>query len=238
MPAPLVRNGVWRAALAALAIVAVSMVLARIPCDVQAWQRFAARMPLLPAGIAYVTAYVAVTFFFVFGKDVFWLIGAALFGPALSAALIYSAELINLVILFTLARRFGREFVRRHTRAGVLARIDACTGELGFFWLVALRAVPLVPYRFQDLAAGLTRLSLRRYAAAAAIGSPLKIALVQYVIAVVGYKALYDPVAIARALTENPAIVAGCAVYCLLIIAVGIRLGATNNKGKTHGSAN
>jgi len=139
--------------------------------------------PLALSGVIFVVLYVGVTFSMWAAKDLFKLVGALLYGAPLSAFLIWIAESLNAALLFLLARSMGRGFVEK--RMGTrYARLDERIESLSFGDLLFLRAVILIPFRFQDLAAGLTRMDLKRYLSAVLLGSPLRIFVVQFFLVV------------------------------------------------------
>lgn len=133
------------------------------------------RLPLLFSGILFVLLYCIVTFFILLSKDIFKFMGAVLFGAYLSTIMLLIAEIINACILFNLSRYLGRSFVEKSLR-GKYNNLDERLGKgLSFLWLFLFRAVPLIPFRFLDLACALTRVSFRRYLVAVIFGSPLRI---------------------------------------------------------------
>jgi len=105
-----------------------------------------------------------------------------LFGAYISTVFIWIAEMCNIAILFHISRVLGRDFVEQ--RMGKrLASLDEKIEQSGFWGIFALRIVPLVPFRFLDLAAGLTKISFRKYFLVSAIGSPLRIFWIQFILA-------------------------------------------------------
>lgn len=163
-----------------------------IDIDTDEISRYLAGFPLALSGLVYIILYIAVSFFIFFAKDIFWLSGAILFGPILSTVFICIAEFFNAMILFSLARLLGREYVAGSLK-GRYKELDAKLGNISFFWLFVFRAAPLIPYRFMDLAAGLTKINFRKYLLAVIIGSPVKMFWIQYVLYGVGKNVLKDP---------------------------------------------
>ncbi len=102
---------------------------------------------------------------------------------------IWIAEIINATILFHLSRKLGRGFVEDKLK-GTLARLDEKIASSGFWGVFALRIVPLVPFRFLDLAAGLTKISFRNYLTAVIFASPLRIFWIQFILAAIGQQLL------------------------------------------------
>lgn len=187
-------------------------------------------IPLVYSALVYVISYVVVTFFLFFSKDIFWLLGALIFGPGLSAILIWFAELVNAVILFNLSRAFGRGYVEARLGLKETAGLGRRLAGLSFFWLFILRAVPLIPYRFLDLAAGLTPLSFRRYMLAAILGSPVKIFWMQYILAAVGRAAILNPKAVADYFSGHPKLLIFSLVYVVFVIMVAMRFNPKEKK--------
>lgn len=190
--------------------------------DTQAIQKSLQRFPLFYSGIIYVVLYVIVTFFVFFSKDVFWLMAAVLFGPLLSALFICIAEIINAFILFYLARSLGRAYIEKRL-SEKYKKLDEKLGNINFSWLLIFRIAPLIPYRFLDLAAGLTRIHFRRYLAAVILGSPFKIFWIQYVLFGVGINT-FNPYALAEYFLDNKTLFIFSLVYIMLVIAVVVKI--------------
>lgn len=194
-----------------------------IPVDANAIARLLERIPLFYSGAAYVVAYVVITFFVFFAKDIFWVVGALLFGAALSTVLICAAEACNAGILFFLSRRFGRGYVDvslsvRHKR------LDQRLSGAGFGWLFMLRAAPLIPYRFLDLSAGLTGMRFSRYLAAVVLGTPVRAFWIQSILAGVGMAVLTDPLSIPAYVQYHPELFWLSLCYTIGVVAVMRRL--------------
>lgn len=191
--------------------------------DAQEIQNILLQINPFYSGIIFVFLYVIITFFFLFSKDVFWVMGAVLFGPFLSTLLIWIAEVINAFVLFYFARKLGRVFVEQKT-AGRLAGLDERLGKLSLVWLFLLRAVPLIPYRFLDLSAGLTSIPFRKYVLAVILGSPVKTLWVQYVLAGVGQGVLHNPGLIVDYFMGNKVLLAVSLLYPVLAALVIIKI--------------
>lgn len=190
--------------------------------------------PLIAGALVFVLLYCLVTFFIWFSKDIFRLVAAVLFGPFLSALFIWLAEIINTCILFSLARVLGRGFVEK-LLSKKYSNFDQSLAGINFFWLFVLRFVPLVPFRFLDLAVGLTKISFRKYISAVILGSPLRILWVQVVLAGVGKAVLDDPYILMDYLSKNKGILIFSWIYLVLVIIVAVKFKSRKAK-KTNGS--
>lgn len=186
-------------------------------------QKYLARFPLTYAGIVFVILYVIITFFVFFSNDIFKFVGAFLFGAYISTLFVLVAEIINAFILFYLARYLGRGFVEKSLQAK-FNNLDERLGEVNFLWLFLFRSVPLIPFRFLDLGAGLTRISFRRYLAAVILGSPLRIFWLQYVLAGTGEAVFNDLEAIREFLLQNRAVFLLTLFYFILVIVVAFKV--------------
>ena len=191
--------------------------------DTKTIQNSLSGFPLAYSAILYVIFYVILTFFIFFSKDVFWLVGAVLFGAYLSTLLIWVAEIINAFILFNLARHLGRSFVDHHLDEKY-RHLDEKLGRLSFFWLFIFRAAPLIPHRFLDLGAGLTKIKFRRYLMAVIFGTPFKIFWIQYILAGVGASVFNNPSALVGYFLSNKILFIISLIYPLLVIAVAFKL--------------
>ncbi len=162
-----------------------------IPFDIEFYKQFLAQYPLALSGLIFVVAYVIMTFFVWFSKDLFRLAAAILFGAYWSTLFVWIAEMINLVILFHISRNLGREFVEQKFKLKPVVTAD----DGHYFWRVfALRIVPIIAFKFLDLGFGLTKISFRKYFISL-IASPLRIFWVQFILAGVGDALFKDPLA-------------------------------------------
>lgn len=184
---------------------------------------FLAKFPLFISGLIFILLYCVLTFFIFFSKDILWVASAVLFGPLISSIFIWIAEIINVFILFYLSRILGRKFVENSLDNSKFKELDQRLGNLNIIWLFILRVTPLIPYRFMDMAAGLTRISFRKYLIAAVLGSPLKIFWMQYILAGVGEAILKNPLVAADFFMQHRQVLLFTMIYPVLIIIVLIK---------------
>jgi len=189
-----------------------------------------AQLPIFVSALLYVVLYITVTFFIFFSKDIFWFIGALLFGPFLSASLICIAELTNAVILFHLSRFLGRGYVEKRL-SDKYRTLDRKLSGLNLFWLLVFRAAPLVPYRFMDLAAGLTGIRFRKYFVAVFFGTPLKMFWIQYIIYAVGKSIINNPFALMEYFLGNRTLFLFSFLYVILVVMVVIKMVKREKRG-------
>ncbi|MFA5157301.1 MAG: VTT domain-containing protein [Candidatus Omnitrophota bacterium] len=194
-------------------------------------ESFFSRFPLIYSGIIFICLYVVITFFFWLSKDIFKLVSAFIFGAYVSALLILIAEAINAAVLFSLSRFLGRQFVKDHL-GNISAGLDKKISSSGFLGLFLLRSVPLVPFRFLDLAAGLADVSFKRYMAVVCLGSPVRIFWVQYIISGAGKGILKDPQELVNYLGTNKAALIFSFIYLVLVIFVAIKMRKSKHAGK------
>ena len=193
------------------------------PIDTLAIETSLKRFPVFYSGIIFIALYVVITFFIWLSKDIFRFMAAVLFGAYLSTLFIYIAETINAFILFYTARYLGRGFVENTLKANRKDLDDRLAG-VNFFWLFIFRSVPLIPFRFLDLGAGLTKISFKKYLAAVILGSPLRIFWVQFVLSGVGKSIFAKPDALIEYLSANKALFTLSLAYLLLVILVALKL--------------
>ncbi len=127
--------------------------------EVRAW-------PLAP--LAFVLLYTAAAALALPGSAL-TLAGGALFGLWLGLALNWLGATAGATLAFLLARRLGRDFVRRRLK-GRVAALDEQAGRHGFRAVLLLRLVPLIPFNALNYGAGISSVRLRDYVAASAIG--------------------------------------------------------------------
>ncbi len=120
------------------------------------------------APLAFVALYVVATALD-FSGAVLTLAGGAVFGFVWGAVLNTIGANLGASAAFWVTRRLGREGLQAFlgARLGALDRVSA---EQGFAWLLRLRLIPVVPFNLLNIAAGLTAMPWRTFAAATAIG--------------------------------------------------------------------
>jgi len=191
--------------------------------DAQGIENYFKRFPVVYSGILFIILYVIVTFFIWLSKDVFRFTAAIVFGAYWSTLFIWIAETANAVILFYCARFLGRSFVENSLKGGV-KNLDQRLAKINFFWLFMFRATPLIPFRFLDLACGLTPIAFSRYMWAVIFASPLRIFWVQYILAGVGKSIFSDPAAFSGYLSQNPTVFVFSLIYILVVFLVALKL--------------
>jgi uncharacterized membrane protein YdjX (TVP38/TMEM64 family) len=129
---------------------------------------FVAERPVV-APLLYMLAYVAVVAFSLPGGAVMTLAGGFLFGPWLGAAAAVVAATLGACALFLAARYALAETLAR--RAGpLMAKVRGGLQRDGFWYLLSLRLLPVVPFWFLNLAPALAGMRLLPYAAATFLG--------------------------------------------------------------------
>lgn len=119
--------------------------------------------------LLYVLAYVGVVAFSLPGGAVMTLAGGFLFGPWLGAAAAVAGATLGACALFLAARYALAETLAR--RAGpLMAKLRAGLQRDGFWYLLSLRLLPVVPFWLLNLAPALAGMRLAPYAAATFLG--------------------------------------------------------------------
>jgi uncharacterized membrane protein YdjX (TVP38/TMEM64 family) len=185
MPHPLASAAAPRAAARAsrlwpLALIAVAVALAYafglhryLSLDALAAHRAAlvdlvAERPVA-AAMLYVAAYVGVVALSLPGGAVMTLAGGFLFGPWLATALTVFGATIGACLLFLAARSALAPLVAERAKP-LLDRVRPGLEREGFFYLLSLRLIPVVPFWLLNLAPALVGMRFLPYAAATAIG--------------------------------------------------------------------
>jgi uncharacterized membrane protein YdjX (TVP38/TMEM64 family) len=127
-----------------------------------------AARPVLAAG-AYVLAYILVVALSLPGGAVMTLAGGFLFGALLGTGLTVVGATLGACALFLAARTSLAPFVAGRA-AGLLDRVRPGLERDGFFYLLTLRLIPVVPFWLANLAPALVGMPFAPYAAATAIG--------------------------------------------------------------------
>lgn len=129
---------------------------------------FVAGSPVL-AALLYVGAYVLVVAFSLPGGAVMTVAGGFLFGPWLGAALAVAGAALGASALFLAARHALADTLAR--KAGpLLGRVWDELRRDGFWYLLSIRLVPVVPFWLANLAPALAGMPFPAYAAATLLG--------------------------------------------------------------------
>lgn len=129
---------------------------------------FVSGSPVL-AALVYVAAYVLVVAFSLPGGAVLTVTGGFLFGPWAGAALAVVGATLGASALFLAARHALADTLAR--RAGpLLGRVRDELRRDGFWYLLALRLVPVVPFWLANLAPALAGMPFPAYAGATLLG--------------------------------------------------------------------
>ncbi|BDG71070.1 TVP38/TMEM64 family protein [Roseomonas fluvialis] len=127
-----------------------------------------AARPVVAAG-AYVLAYVGVVALSLPGGVVMTLAGGLLFGPWVGTALTVVGATVGACLLFLAARSALAPLVAGRA-AGLVDRIRPGLERDGFFYLLTLRLIPVVPFWLANLAPALVGMPFGAYAAATFLG--------------------------------------------------------------------
>jgi uncharacterized membrane protein YdjX (TVP38/TMEM64 family) len=88
--------------------------------------------------------------------------GGAIFGSVWGTVWTSIAAILAAVLSFAFSRSIGRNFVEKKL-AGKWQSIDREMHQGGFFYMFAIRLLPLIPYGMVNFAAGLTSIRFRDY---------------------------------------------------------------------------
>lgn len=103
----------------------------------------------------------------------------AVFGIVWGVTWVLIGAEIAAIIAFLIARRLGRSRLEHRLDPHLLARVDAAVEQHGMLALLVLRLVPTFHFDLVSYAAGLTAMSLSRFAIATLVGmTPPVIAIV------------------------------------------------------------
>jgi uncharacterized membrane protein YdjX (TVP38/TMEM64 family) len=129
---------------------------------------FVSESPAL-AALLYVGAYVLVVAFSLPGGAVMTVAGGFLFGPWTGAALAVAGATLGASALFLAARHALADTLAR--RAGpLLGRVRDELRRDGFWYLLSIRLIPVVPFWLANLAPALAGMPFPAYAAATLLG--------------------------------------------------------------------
>lgn len=121
------------------------------------------------AGLGFALAYAAVVAFSLPGGAVMSLSAGFLFGPVLGTAIAVVAATTGACLVFLGARHaLGQALAAR--AGGVMAKLGEALRRDGFWYLLSLRLLPVVPFWLANLAPALAGMPFRSYALATLLG--------------------------------------------------------------------
>ncbi len=144
--------------------------------DIDPVQRYISGFPVYISGLFFIILYVvATTVLWIGPKDILKIFCAGFFGANVGFALIYIGELCNAIIMFSLARSLGREYVVKRLSKKKIDQLDQTPKDTSFFGAFVLRINPLVPYRILDIASGLSKISFHKFILVYIVGAPARL---------------------------------------------------------------
>jgi uncharacterized membrane protein YdjX (TVP38/TMEM64 family) len=157
----------------------------------QAIRDYVSTFPALLVPLLYIGIYVVGTVLF-FPGVALSLAGWLLFDLFEATLYTWIGATLGATLAFLLARLLGRNFFAQ-LLAGRLQTLDERLSRNGFFNLLILRLVPLIPFNAINFGAGLTSIRLRDYVLATAIGILPGTFIYQYLFSRVGEANPFDP---------------------------------------------
>ncbi|MCA9400321.1 MAG: TVP38/TMEM64 family protein [Candidatus Omnitrophica bacterium] len=193
--------------------------------DIETLRQFFSQYPLGISGAVYIILYIVSTTFIWFGlKDVLRIAGAIIFGPWVSTLLVWLGEMGNCFTLFHISRFLGRGFVQERFYLNS-DKLDAVKHKTGFWWILALRINPLVPFRLMDLSFGLTAVKFQKYFWINVFASIPRLFWLQYIIAGIGENIFKDMSSMLTYLLENPFLIIYSSIYFLVVFLLTVFAG-------------
>jgi uncharacterized membrane protein YdjX (TVP38/TMEM64 family) len=194
--------------------------------DLAACKDFLYSLPIFLSGIIFVILYVGLTCLIWFGpKDFLRVSSALIYGPYWSTVFVCVGEMLNLVVMFHLSRRLGRDYVQSkfNIKPADLDKVK----EKGSIWgILALRINMLFSYRVLDLAYGLTQVEFKKYFWTSFFAAPLRIFVVQAVLSAIDLSKLKDPSGMFQYFTDfllsRQDILILCMSYVVIVMVISI----------------
>lgn len=94
---------------------------------------------------------------------IFYVVGAIVFGPFLSWALIMIGVSIGSSIAFKLSKKYGRSFIEKHVPEKHISKFDKLSEKYGAISIFILRVNPLTSSDVWSYAAGMTKIKFSRF---------------------------------------------------------------------------
>ncbi|MCE7792007.1 TVP38/TMEM64 family protein [Salipaludibacillus sp. CUR1] len=107
--------------------------------------------------------------FVLFPASVFAVAGGLAFGPFLGPVVTYAGSLTGAILSFLLVRRLGSRFIQKSWR-GRGKHIQKKIEDNGFFYITALRIIPVINFDFVSYLSALSRIPFNKYLAGTMVG--------------------------------------------------------------------
>ena len=95
---------------------------------------------------------------------------AALFGWIYGALLSWFSAMVGAILCFYIAKFLGREFIEKLTSKSALASVDSFFEKHGKYAILIARLLPFLSFDLISYAAGLTKMKIKDFVIATAIG--------------------------------------------------------------------
>jgi uncharacterized membrane protein YdjX (TVP38/TMEM64 family) len=126
-----------------------------------------------PAVAAFVLLFMTVTAAFIPAALLLTLMGGFVFGPWIGTGATVLGATLGAIITFATVRTAAGEWLHKHvaSRHGHMEAVMDGVERHAFFYVLALRLTPLLPFGLVNIAAGLSKAPLRPYALATLLGA-------------------------------------------------------------------
>lgn len=137
-----------------------------------------ARQHEIEAGLLFMGVFVALSLFLP-GAALLTLLGGYVFGVVRATLYADAATTIAAVACFVVTRKLSGKWVQKRY-AEQLESFNGHIAEYGYLYLLVIRFVPMVPFFWINLTAGLTKIKVRTFAWTTAVGSVPGIIIFSY----------------------------------------------------------
>jgi len=121
------------------------------------------------APLIYIAIYVVATLL-ILPSTALNLLGGALFGFWMGVVWTSIAAILAAIAAFLFTRTVGQSWVKKRL-SGRLNALDAEIQQGGFFYIFAIRLLPIIPYGLVNFVAGLTSISFKSYLGGTILGT-------------------------------------------------------------------
>ncbi|WP_096188754.1 TVP38/TMEM64 family protein [Evansella halocellulosilytica] len=111
----------------------------------------------------------AVRPFVLFPASILAIAGGLSFGPLIGPVVTYIGSLSGASLSFLFVRKLGHSFIQKEWQ-GKGTHLQERIEDNGFFYVLALRIIPVINFDFVSYLSGLSRISFRKYIGATMVG--------------------------------------------------------------------
>jgi len=112
----------------------------------------------------------SIAVFIPYAGTIMTVVGGMLFSPVLGTALVITISSLGSILPFLLAKKLGRERIKRKLKNTKYKKFLHHTDKNSFMYVLYMRLIPIIPYELQNYIIGLVDISVTKFFIATFVG--------------------------------------------------------------------